>query len=530
MKYSLLLGYTATLVFSANIVAAKSVTPVEQIARGAAIEIKLPGSSIVGSGVIIHQQQNIYTVVTSRHLVCGKAGSKCTALSKGNIYNLGTADGQKYQVNVQGVKLLGNNLDLAIMQFKSSKKYVVAQVASVDSLKLDDAVYAAGFPIEQRGITFSKGRTIAVVNKRLTADHGGYTLVYDTFTLPGMSGSGVYDRNGRLVAIHGLGERYISGTELEDSSRLDTKIGVNRGIPIRWMLPELAKLGINLQRVSNQQLTPATVAKTADEYFIIGFNKWVEPGDNINAGKAQAIQEFTTAIRLNPKYAAAYFMRAYTYAQLQDFNKALADIDKAIEIVPSYARSYSNRGFLKSERLNDLPGALQDFNTAIKLDSTDAISYNNRGELKRKMNDISGSLSDYNQAIKLNPRLAEVYNNRGGLYYLKLNNIPAAVADFDKAIEINSNLAIAYYNRGTLKDQKLQDTPGALADFNRTIELNPSLAEVYFSRGTLKKNKLQDRAGAIQDFRKAAQLFQQKGQSTYYRYMLGQLKELGVDE
>jgi hypothetical protein len=40
MKYSLLLGYTATLVFSANIVAAKSVTPVEQIARGAAIEIK----------------------------------------------------------------------------------------------------------------------------------------------------------------------------------------------------------------------------------------------------------------------------------------------------------------------------------------------------------------------------------------------------------------------------------------------------------------------------------------------------------
>jgi Trypsin-like peptidase domain/TPR repeat/Tetratricopeptide repeat len=463
MKYSLLLGYTASIVFSANAVAAKSVPSVEQLARGAAIEIKLQNSSIAGSGVIVNRQGDVYTLVTNRHLVCGKARATCTELPKDSVYNLGTADGQKYRVNVQGVKLLGDDLDLAIIRFRSSKTYIVAQLAEVDSLKLDDVVYVAGFPVEQRGFNFSKGRAVAVVNKRLTADRGGYTVVYDTFTLPGMSGSGVYNARGQLVAIHGLGERFISGTEIDNDSRLDTKIGVNRGIALRWLLKGLADQGINLPgRISsNRQISKTDVAKTADEYFIIGFNRWVEPGDDVKAGKRQAIQDFTTAINLNPKYAAAYFLRAYTYAQLQDFNKALADIDKAIELVPNYPRSYNNRGLLKFLNLNDVPGALKDFN---------------------------------------------------------------------KAIELEPKNDIAHFNRGVIKYLKLNDISGALADFNISIKLNPNFADVYYFRGTLKKDKTKDRAGAIQDFRKAAQLFQKQNQSSSYRYVLRQLKELGVDE
>jgi tetratricopeptide (TPR) repeat protein len=525
---SVMLGGTAIVALSVNMAAAQATRPIERIAQDAAIEITIPGTPVAGSGVIIHKQQDLYTLVTNRHVVCGQSGAKCTKLPPGNIYQLSTADGQKYQVNDQGVKLLDNGLDLAVIQFRSSKKYGVAQLAPVDSLRINDAVYVAGFPVEKKGFTFSEGRAIAVVNKRLTADKGGYTVVYDTFTLPGMSGGGVYNIQGKLVAVHGLGERFGTNTEINNSSRLDSKIGVNRGIPIRWVLLGLAKFGINLQGTTDSTVSTPTVANTADEYFITGFNQWVEPGDDIKAGKRQSIQEFTKAIKLNPNYAAAYFMRSYTYAQLQDFQRALQDIDKAIELVPNYTRSYNNRGFLKSEALKDLPGALQDFNTAIKLDLSNAIPYVNRGEVRRKMNDVTGALADYNQAIKLNPKLVEAYNSRGLLQYSKLNNIPAAIADFDQVIAINPNSAIGYINRGILKE-KNNSISEALADFDRAINISPDLIEAYYLRGMLKTNKVKDKAGAIQDLRKARQLAQKQGRSEYIQYVTRQLKALGVN-
>jgi serine protease Do len=76
------------------------------------------------------------------------------------------------------------------------------------SLKTNDDIYAIGFPFEYSGYIFGDGKAIAVVNKRLNGDNGGYTIIYDALTLPGMSGGGVFNSNGELVAIHGYGDRY----------------------------------------------------------------------------------------------------------------------------------------------------------------------------------------------------------------------------------------------------------------------------------------------------------------------------------
>jgi V8-like Glu-specific endopeptidase len=56
--------------------------------------------------------------------------------------------------------------------------------------------------------TLSECEALAVVNKRLTGDNGGYTIIYSAPTLPGMSGGGVFNGNGQLVAIHGYGDRF----------------------------------------------------------------------------------------------------------------------------------------------------------------------------------------------------------------------------------------------------------------------------------------------------------------------------------
>jgi V8-like Glu-specific endopeptidase len=293
MKSLLILGSIAALVSFAPAASAKTPAEIEQIANAVSVEI-LGG---VGSGVIIHRQGNLYTVVTNRHVICRDDVSRerkpfCNESQIRDSDRLKTANGQVYPFYKSDIKLLkdaaGNNLDLAIIQFRSNKSYQVAQVAEPGSLKVDDEVYTVGFP-ERRGWLFSSGQALAVVNKRLLGDKGGYTVVYNAETLYGMSGGGAFDKNGRLVAVHGLGDRYRENSEARVGpsnivkNEVGSKIGSNRGIPIRWVVSGLGRQGIFLGGVRSAQLTNeenAATATTADEFFIVGFNKLIEPGED----------------------------------------------------------------------------------------------------------------------------------------------------------------------------------------------------------------------------------------------------------
>jgi S1-C subfamily serine protease len=205
MKPSLLFGIVAAMVCFAPGAIALSPAEVEQRAKAVSVEM-LTGE---GSGVIIHSQgvggaspaETLYTVITNRHVVCKVRPERCTEREIHASYRLKTSDGRIYQVAKSNIKLLkddaGKFLDLAIVQFRSNLSYPVAQVAEPGSLKVDDDVYTAGFP-EGQGWLCGVGQAKAVVNKRLVGDKGGYTVVYNAETLPGMSGGGAFDLDGRL--------------------------------------------------------------------------------------------------------------------------------------------------------------------------------------------------------------------------------------------------------------------------------------------------------------------------------------------
>jgi tetratricopeptide (TPR) repeat protein/S1-C subfamily serine protease len=559
-----LVGTTVALV---QPVSAKSASEIKSIAMAVTVEIKLKQSDRVGSGVIIDKKGDLYTLVTNRHVICGEGN--CQSISESEVYSLGLFDGQKYQVKKSVIKLLGDDLDLAIIQFRSNRNYSVAKVSAPGSLKIEDEVYTAGFSYEQLGFAFGKGKAIAVVNKRLTGDNGGYTIAYSAGTLPGMSGGGVFNNNGQLVAIHGYGDRYKGNTEIDDNSRVGSKIGFNRGIPIRWLVQNLAEVGVNLETrrsISDIRAARSQVSTTADEYFIAGFNKLVEPGSNVLAGKRQAIQEFSKVIRLNPRYQYAYAMRAFVYEQVREFQQSLADYNQVIIIDPKESESYNIRAFLKYEKLNDIEGALADYNQAISINPKFSDVYYNRATLKyEKLNDIEGALADYNQAISINPKFSEAYNNRATLKVEKLSDFQGALTDYNQAISINPKFSIAYFNRGALKNNKLNDIQGALADYNQAISINPKyfnaynnratlkayklndlqgglsdynqaisinpkFSIAYFNRGALKNNKLNDQPGAIKDFRQAAQLHREQGNTPGLQKSLGALQQLGTTE
>jgi tetratricopeptide (TPR) repeat protein len=551
------LGSSAAIAQPASKVA-KTPKEIAAIARSTTIKIQIKDT--VGSGVLIYRQGRRYTLATNRHVVCGN-NQRCSKIPKNQRYQLVLPDGQK--ITTQSAQLLGQDLDLAILQFSSDRNYAIAQTAVAGQLATAAPVYTAGFPLGSNQLAFEQGKTIAVANRRLTADQGGYSIIYNAVTWPGMSGGGVFDQNGKLVAIHGVGDRYIAGTDIGRGAdnRIGEKIGFNRGIPVSWLLSELAQQGILLQSTSS---SPAVAAQTADEHFIAGFNRYVNPGNNISQGKQQAVQSFTRAVQIDSRYAYGYFMRAYVYHQtaqsslsladydraiqlqpqeavfyynrgrlkgtLKDYPGAVADYDRAIAIRPDFAVAYHNRGFIKNIQLGDIPGALQDYNRAIAINSQDAEFYFNRANLQaNNLGSENRALADYDRAIAINPEDFRFYANRGAVKIV-LKNFSGALTDMNRTLVLNPLDTLTYSNRAYLKWQYLKDYAGAIADYSQMIRIDPQDADAYYNRARVKSIKPQGKPGAIQDYRQAIRLYRQQQHSRRLQEALDGLRQLGGTE
>ena len=82
--------------------------------------------------------------------------------------------------------------------------------------------------------------------------------------------------------------------------------------------------------------------------------------------------------------------------------------------------------------------AITDLNKAIELDPQLAEAHNNRGWVYGSQGQWDLAIIDLNKAIELDPELAEAYFNRGSTYYYK-GQEDLALADFNKVIELSSN-------------------------------------------------------------------------------------------
>ena len=80
-----------------------------------------------------------------------------------------------------------------------------------------------------------------------------------------------------------------------------------------------------------------------------------------------AIKDYNRAIQLEPDYAEVYNNRGTAYANKDEFDNAIENFDKAIQLQPDYVNAYHNRGtaYINKGEYNQ---AIKDFSKAIDLD------------------------------------------------------------------------------------------------------------------------------------------------------------------
>ena len=444
-----LIGVSIALVQTQVARAICSNSQVDTIAEKITVLIDSPEP---GSGVIIKKEGNTYTVLTANHVV----------KNRNFKYTIVTPDKQRYPLNYQTVKQLSNKIDLAVLQFTSSKSYEVAKLGNSDILERRTNVYVAGFPKATANVKLSlydcRGGQVIANATQVNVDNG-YNLIYDNPTLSGMSGGAVLNDQGELIAIHGQGEASIDiDFDKINTSSATVKSGRNSGIPIKIFI----ELSTGLSK------SPKTTKLKADDFSVQAADKYRK------RDYRGAILAYNEVIRLTPNNnAEALFYRGNAYSFLGDKQAAITDYNQAIEINSQYAEAF-----------------------------------NNRGNVHSFLGDKQAAIADYNQAIKINPNLVQVYNNRGIARY-ELGDKQGAIADYNEAIKRNPNDPYAYHSRGNARYES-GNNQGAIDDFNQAITKNPNLAEHYIGRGlayAVLGNKLQ----GISDLQQAVKLYQQQG-------------------
>lgn len=240
-----------------------------------------------GSGVTIGRTEkgnkNIYTILTAAHVVRNQRISY-QIVTPFIIDNLG--ERKRIRINIdpkRNIQILNNNVDLALVSFESNYTFPIGTIGNSDYTDEGSPVYVAGFPkpgqsIRRTGLQFTGG----MVSLRLDTNDGdpkdrndGYDLAYTNITRAGMSGGPVLDAAGRIVAIHGRGDRNTPNPQVEGSTTLsnDEKTGFNLGIPTQTFLklqPQAKKsvgARLNLSPINYQLIDRSRTIGTNNRKF-----------------------------------------------------------------------------------------------------------------------------------------------------------------------------------------------------------------------------------------------------------------------
>lgn len=163
----------------------------------------------------------------------------------------------------------------------------------------------------------------------------------------------------------------------------------------------------------------------------------------------------TQNISDNPGTADCLLLaRAIDFALLQDFTNAESDIDSAISINPDnwalwfcraqvrsrsiqVKRAEQEQDSQQKESSSDIgyQFVIRDLTRAIELEPSFAYAYYNRGTFYAMTNDMHAALMDFDKAIELDETLAEAWYNRG-LVLVLLNRMDDAFRDLSRAGEL----------------------------------------------------------------------------------------------
>ncbi len=161
------------------------------------------------------------------------------------------------------------------------------------------------------------------------------------------------------------------------------------------------------------------------------------------------------AIRLDPKFAAAYAKLSYVHSNVYWFfydrsetrleNSRLA-AEKALELDPRLSEAHEAMGWYYYHGLLDYRRALDEFSQALKFRPSNSNVYFGIAAVLRRQGDMRGSVEAFKKCIDGNPRAADIIRQLGETQSL-LRDYAEADGSFGRAGQLTPDASVIYYER-----------------------------------------------------------------------------------
>jgi tetratricopeptide (TPR) repeat protein len=290
---------------------------------------------------------------------------------------------------------------------------------------------------------------------------------------------------GTLVPVIGIVQ--VGGQAMADRYTYIPLIGLF--ITVAWGVPDLLKKWSYRKEI--------LLAASALIILCLSIITWTQVGYWQNS-----ITLFDHTLKVTDYNWFAYNLRGYAYNDLGNYNQAIEDLNRAIEINPGYADPYLTRGNAYNS-LGNYRQAIEDYGRAIKIKPSYADGYLSRGNAYKSLGNYRQAIEDYGRAIEIKPDYEIAYNNRGAAYN-DLGNYRQAIEDLNRAIEIKPDYVEGYLNRGNAYNG-LGNYRQAIEDYGRAIEIIPDYANAYNNRALIYLNQ-GDNISGCHDAQKACEL------------------------
>ena len=156
---------------------------------------------------------------------------------------------------------------------------------------------------------------------------------------------------------------------------------------------------------------------------------------------ADAVNDFTALIRLNPRVAGYYDNRQNALKSIGLLGKALDDANMTVRLASNYAFSYHSRADVFNA-MGRYDAAIADFTTALSIDPRDEGLLIDRGKVLMRVGRNREAIDDFTRALDVDGGAKDAFRERG-LAYKKLGAFDAALAD------------LAWFNRVEPADQEV---------------------------------------------------------------------------
>lgn len=204
-----------------------------------------------------------------------------------------------------------------------------------------------------------------------------------------------------------------------------------------------------------------------------------------------ALIDVSRAIELDSQNGLLYYDRGIIKENLgyHPVDDIMADYDKAIKMGPQIAQPYYARArlwFVMEEQPNN-EKILYNVNLALKYDPNFALAYNLRARIYEEEGEYESAISDYNMALSIVPENLAFLGNRAYCKTLIGNNA-GSFNDYKKVVEISTRLLEIYPKDGDLYYHRasarinLRDIDGACSDWHKSLLYGNKLAKEELDR------------------------------------------------